>query len=48
MELPEYKWEVSMQLRYVLAWGAAAKILLAAMQGDEDSRYFIQWLTRKR
>jgi hypothetical protein len=46
--MPEYRWEVSMQLRYVLAWGAAAKLLVLASMGDESSRYFIQWLMRKR
>ena len=46
--MPEYNWEVSMQLRYVLAWTMGARLLVAACLGDPGSRYFIQWLTRKR
>lgn len=43
-----YEWQVSLQLRYVLAWGTAVKLLNAVLIGDPQSAQIIEWLLRKR
>ena len=46
--MPEYHWEMSLQLRYVLSYHAAMRLILMAYAGDPASIYLIQWLTRGR
>lgn len=44
----EFNWQVSLQLRYILAWGAAVKLFNAVLVGDPESAQIIEWLLRKR
>jgi hypothetical protein len=46
--MPPYIWEFSMQLRYIFAWYAAVKLLIAASFGDPISVRLIEYLTRER
>ena len=48
MEDKEYYWQVSMQLRYVLAWGVARKLVILVLMGEPNAVVMTEWLLRKR
>lgn len=44
----QYDWQVSMQLRYVLAWKTSVKLLTWYLIGDPEAAKIIEWLLKKR